>query len=146
MRYCRHISWLGDTCMQPLKNTCLEFPMYPHTEGVAFHRYNIVVCYISSELLWKGDGSCSQEGGGSVPVDKVGVGWVYTIVNGAGIPWLEKCALHNHSGCISHVNMYIKDVSIYAACGGRWMTWQNLLWFYCWQHMVTIARSLRATK
>ena len=51
MRYCRHISWLGDTCMQPLKNTCLEFPMYPHTEGVAFHRYNIVVCYISSELL-----------------------------------------------------------------------------------------------
>ena len=108
--------------------TCLEFPMYPHTEGVALHRYNIVVCYISSELLWKGDGGCSTQSGGSVPVDQVGVGWVCTIVNGAGVPWL--CALHNHSGCISHVKFYIKDVNLCHLCRemndvSAW--WQNLL-------------------
>ena len=95
--------------------------MYPQAYRVAFHRYNIVVCYISSELLRKGDGGGSIEGRGGVTVDQVGVGWVCTIVNGAGIPWLEKCALHNHSSCISHVNIYIKDVNIYATCEGRRM-------------------------
>ena len=115
MRFHIQVSWLTDT---DILNTCLEPPTHPHTHGVAFHRYNIVVCYVSSEPLREGDGCHSTLGGGGVPVDQVGVGWVCTIVNGAGVPWL-KCALHKHSGWISCVNMYIKNVNICDTCGGR---------------------------
>ena len=39
-------------------------------------------------------------GGGSVPVDQVGVGWVCTIVNGTGVPWLKERALHKGAGYV----------------------------------------------
>ena len=40
-------------------------------------------------------------GGGGVPVDQVGVGWVCAIVNGAVVSWPKKCALYP---CIAWVN------------------------------------------
>ena len=107
---------------QPFINTCLESPTHPHTHGVVFHRYNIVICYVSSEFPRKGDGGSLICSTGSVPVDQVGVGWVCTIVNGAGVPWPKECALHKDIAWISCVNMYIKNVNIYATCGGRSMT------------------------
>ena len=98
--------------------TCSESPPFPHTLGAAHHRHNVVVGGVPSEPLREGDGCHSTQGGGGVPVDQVGVGWVYTIVNGAGVLWL-KCALHIHIVWISRINIYSKDVKIYATCGGR---------------------------
>ena len=99
-------------------STCFKAPLHPHTcaLGAAHCRHNVED--VSSEPLREGDGCHLTLGGGGVPVDQVGVGWVCTIVNGAGVLWL-KCALHKGSGWISHVNMYSKDVKIYATCGGR---------------------------
>ena len=90
-------------------NTCLESPSYPHTLGAAHYRHSVVVGGVSSEPLRERDSSHSTLGGGGVPVDQVGVGWVCTIVNGAGVPWLIECALHKHSGWISGVNIYSKN-------------------------------------
>ena len=91
--------------LSPFTNTCLEPPLHPHTLGAALCRHNVVVGGVSSESLRENDGGHSTLGGGSVPVDQVGVGWVCTIVNGAGILWLKKCALHKHIAWISGVNM-----------------------------------------
>ena len=55
-------------------HTCLESPPHPHTLGAAHCRHNVVVCGVSSELLRDGNGCNSTQGGGSVPVDQVGVG------------------------------------------------------------------------
>ena len=56
--------------------------------GVAFCRHNVVVGGVSSEPLREVDGRHPTLGGGGVPVDQVGVGWVCTIGNGAVIHWL----------------------------------------------------------
>ena len=69
-------------------------PPYPHTLRTAHCRHNVVVGGVSSELLREGNGGHSTQCGGGVPVDQVSVGWVCTIVNGAGVPWLKECALH----------------------------------------------------
>ena len=61
---------------------------------VAFCRRNIVVSGVISESLREGDGGCSTQGGGSVLIHEVGVGWVCTIVNVAVIHWM-KCAFNN---------------------------------------------------
>ena len=90
-------------------NTCLESPPHPHTLGAAHCRHNVVVGGVPSEPLRESDGCQSTLGGSGVPIDEVGVGWVCTIVNGAGVPWLIECALHKHSGWISGVNIYSKN-------------------------------------
>ena len=116
--YCTGIMWhipLPAT-VGPFSSTCLESPWYPHTLGAAHCRHNVVVGCISSESLRKCDGCHSTEGGGGVTVDQVGVGWVCTIVNGAGVPWL-KSALHRGIGLISCVNMDSKNFG--ATCEGR---------------------------
>ena len=71
---------------------------------------------VSSEPLRECDSGLSTQGGGGVPVNQVGVGWVCTIVNGAGVPWL-KCALHKDITWISGVNMDSKNFG--ATCEGR---------------------------
>ena len=88
----------------PFTNTCMECPSYPHTLGVALCRYNVVVGSVSSELMREGDDGRSTLGGGGVPVDQVGVGWVHTIVNGAGVPWLNKCALKKGSQQVGDID------------------------------------------
>ena len=101
-----------------LSNTCLELPLQPHTLRVALCRHNVVVDGIFSEPLREGDGRRSTLGGGSVPVDQVGVGWLCTIVNGAGVPWLKKCALHNDTCCVGSVDVNHK-VNIPTTYGKR---------------------------
>ena len=96
--------------------TCFKAPLHPYTLGIAYRRHNVEG--VSSEPLREGDGGCLTLGGGGVPVDQVGVGWVCTIVNVAVVPWL-KCALHKDIGWSSGVHMYSKDVKIYAICGRR---------------------------
>ena len=83
--------------LNTLIHTSLESSPYPHTLGAAHCRHNVVVSGVSSETLGEVDGGCSIQCGGGVPVNQVGVGWVCTIGNGAGVPWLEKCALHKHT-------------------------------------------------
>ena len=90
-------------------NTCLESPSYPLTMRAAHYRHSVVVGGVPSEPLRESDGCQSTLGGSGVPIDEVGVGWVCTIVNGAGVPWLIECALHKHSGWISGVNIYSKN-------------------------------------
>ena len=112
--------WIDSDCYE--KNctklsTCFKAPLHPHTLGAAHCRHNVEG--VSSEPLREGDGGYSTQSGGVVLIDQVGVGWVCTIVNGTGIPWLIECALHKHIAWISHVNIYSKDVKIYATCGGR---------------------------
>ena len=94
----------------PFTNTCMECPSYPHTLGVALCRYNVVVGSVSSEPLREGDGGHLIQGGGGVPVDQVGVGWVSTIFNGTGVPWLTYCAIHKDIAWISSVNVDSKNV------------------------------------
>ena len=84
--------------------------------GVALCRHSVVVGGISSEPLREGDGGHSILCRGGVPIDQVGVGWVCTIVNGVGVPWLE-CALHINIAWISGVNMDSKNIC--ATCEGR---------------------------
>ena len=79
-------------------------------------RHNVVVGGVPSEPLRECDSSHSTLGGGGVPVDQVGVGWICTIVNSAGVPWL-KCALHKCIAWISGVNMSSKNRR--ATCEGR---------------------------
>ena len=74
----------------------------------AYYGHSVVVGGVCSERLREGDGCHSTLGGGGVPVDQVGVGWVCTIFNSAGVPWL-KCALHKHIAWISGVNIYSKN-------------------------------------
>ena len=92
----------------PFISTCLESPPFPHTLGAAHYRHSVVVGGVSSEPLRESDGGHSTLGGGGVPVDQVGVGWVCTIVNSAGVSWL-KCALHKCIAWISCVNMDTKN-------------------------------------
>ena len=63
----------------------------------AHYRHSVVVGGVPSKSLKECDGCHSTLGGGGVPVDQVDVGWVCTIVNGAGVPWL-KSALHKGIG------------------------------------------------
>ena len=85
----------------------------------AHYRHNVVVGGVPSEPLRESDGCHSTLGGGGVPVDQVGVGWVCTIVNSAGVLWL-KCALHNHSSCISGVNKHCRSAPQLAQRGRRY--------------------------
>ena len=82
----------------------------------AHYRHSVVVGGVPFKSLRECDGCRSTEGGGHVPKDQVGVGWVCTIVNGAGVPWL-KSALHRGIGWISRVNMDSKNFG--ATCEGR---------------------------
>ena len=112
--------WIDRDCYE--KNctklsTCFKAPLHLHTLGAAHCRHNVEG--VSSEPLRECDSGLSTQGGGGVPVNQVGVGWVRTVVNGAGVPWLEKYALHKHIVWISCVDMYSKDVNIYITCGGR---------------------------
>ena len=102
--------------MGPFSGTCLESPWYPHTLGAAHCRHNVAVGGVPFKSLRECDGGHSTEGGGHVPIDQVGVGWVCAIVNGAGVPWL-KCALHKHIAWISGVNMDSKNFG--TTCEGR---------------------------
>ena len=52
----------------------LKSPLHHHTLGAAHCRHNVVVGGVCSELLREGDGCHLTQGGGSVPVDQVGVG------------------------------------------------------------------------
>ena len=52
-------------------------------------------------------------GGGSVSVDQVGVGWVCTILNSAGIPQLKECALHKGAGYVGGLDM---NLNVSATC------------------------------
>ena len=97
-------------------NTYLKSPLNPHTRCSVLHRHDVVVGGVCSERLREGDGDHSTLGGGGVTVDQVGVGWVCTIVNSAGVPWLKNCALHIHISWISGVNMDSKDVNVNATC------------------------------
>ena len=74
--------------------TCLKFPLHSHTVGAALCRHIVVVGGVSSKPL-REDGVCPlAQGGGSVSIDWVSVGWVCTIVNGAVVLLLKKKALH----------------------------------------------------
>ena len=85
---CQVLALYRPTHLEIYDSTCLESPLYPHTLGAAHCRHSVVVGGVSSEPLRERDSSHSTLGGGGVPVDQVGVGWVCTIVNGAGVPWL----------------------------------------------------------
>ena len=82
-------------------------------------RHSVVVGGVSSEPLRERDGGHSTLGGGGVPVDQVGVGWVCTIVNSAGVLWL-KCALHKHIAWISGVNKHCRSAPQLAQHGRRY--------------------------
>ena len=97
-------------------NTYLKSPLNPHTLCSVLHRHDVVVGGVCSEHLREGDGGLSTKGGGGVPVDQVGVGWVCTIVNSAGIFWLKNCALHKHISWICDINTNPKDVNVNATC------------------------------
>ena len=77
--------------------TSFKSPTNPDTMRVAFCRHNIVVSSVISESLRESDGGCLTQGGGSIFMDQVGVGWVCTIVNAAIVHWM-KCAFDK---CIS---------------------------------------------
>ena len=70
--------------------TCPKSPLHPYTLGVVLCRHSVVVDCVCSEPLRQNDGDYLTQGGGDVPVHKVGVGWVRTIVNGAGVSWSGK--------------------------------------------------------
>ena len=72
----------------------MKLPLHPYTLGGALCRHSVVVGGVSSQPLREADGGSSIQGGGGIPVDQVGVRWVRTIVNGAVVPWLKKCALY----------------------------------------------------
>ena len=74
-------------------HTCLKASSHLHTPGATPCRHNVVVGGVSSEFLREGDDGHLTQGGGSVPVVQVGVGLVHTILNGAGVSWLNGCAL-----------------------------------------------------
>ena len=77
-------------------HTRWKLPLHLHTLRAVLCRHNVIVGGVSSEFLRENDDGQSTPGvGGGVPVDQVGVGRVCTIVNGAGVPWLNKYALHN---------------------------------------------------
>ena len=71
------------------------------------------------KLSREGDGCHLTMGGGGVPVDQVGVGWVCTIVNGASVSWLKEYALHKDIGWITGIKFDIKNVNICATCGEK---------------------------
>ena len=56
---------------------------------VAFCRHIIVVCGAISEPLGEGDGGYLTQGGESVLIDHIGVGWVCTIVNALVVHWMQ---------------------------------------------------------
>ena len=85
------------TYIKALVPTWLESPLHSHTTRVALCRYNVVVGGVSSEALRESDSGCLTLGGGGIPVEQVGVGWVSTIVNAAGVFWLKNCALHKRT-------------------------------------------------
>ena len=74
-------------------HTCLKLPLHLHTLRAVLCRHNVIVGGVSSEFLRESDGGHSTLGGGGIPVDQVGEGWVCTIVNGTGISWLNKYTL-----------------------------------------------------
>ena len=85
---CQVLALYRPTHLEIYDSTCLEYPSYSLTMRAAHCRHNVVVGGVSSEPLRESDGCHSTLGGGGVPVDQVGVGWICTIVNGAGIPRL----------------------------------------------------------
>ena len=76
----------------------------PHTLGAAHCSDNVVVGSVSSELLREDNSSDFTQGERGVPVDQVGVGWVCTIVNGAVVAWLNKCALKKGSQLVGDID------------------------------------------
>ena len=94
------------------RNTYLKPPLNPHTLSSVLHRHNIVVSGVRSKPLREGNGGSSIWGGGGVSVEQVSVGWVCTILNGAGVPWLKNCALHIQITWICGVNTDSKDVNV----------------------------------
>ena len=85
--------------------TCLESAPHSHTLRAACCRHNVVVCCVSSEPLREVDDRYLTLGGGGVTVDQVGVRCVCTILNGAGVPWLEKCTLYKCTCCVGCVEV-----------------------------------------
>ena len=73
---------------------------------------------IFTKALREGDGCHLTLGGGGVLVDQVGVGWVCTIVNSAGVPWLIECAFYKHTSWINWVDTNFK-VSVCDICGKK---------------------------
>jgi len=73
--------------------TCSECPTHSLTPQGIICRHNKVISGVPLDLLREGDGGHSTLGGGGITIDQVGVRWISTIVNGAGVPWL-KHALH----------------------------------------------------
>jgi len=92
--------------------------MHSLTLGTTVCRHNKVVSGTSLEVLGEGNDGHLTQGGGGISIDQVGVRWVCTIVNGAGIPWFKR-ALHR---CIGEVNLHPKD-NIHATC--MWIVTSN---------------------
>ena len=88
-------------------------PLHSNALGVSHCRHVVVVSGACYEPLWKCDGGHLTLGGGSVSVDQVGVGWVCTIVNGAGVPWLIECALHKGAGYVGGLDI---NLNVSATC------------------------------
>ena len=105
--------------------TCSESLLHPHTLCTAHYQHNVVVVIVFVKLFRESNVGHLTLGGGGVPVDQVGVGWVCTIFNGAVVPWLKEYALHNCIGWITGININIKGVNICATSGKKYntMTW-----------------------
>ena len=138
-----HYWWLHSDCLidiessvvycayEPIKSfqtahhTCSKCSSNPHTLRVALSRHNEVVDGVSLEVLGEGYGGRSIQGGGGITVDQVGVRWICTIVNSAGVPWL-KHTVHKYTCWVPGVNTHTKIVC--ATCGQRLMTVSFSAW------------------
>lgn len=84
---------LGQQYPKVYPPTSSECPTHSLTPQGLICRHNKVISGVPLDLLREGDGGHSTLGSGGITVDEVGVIWISTIVNGAGVPWL-KHALH----------------------------------------------------
>jgi len=92
--------------------TCSESPTHSLTSRTTLCRHNEVVGGVSLKVLGEGNGGVFIFGGGSVTIDQVGVRRVFTIDNGARVPWEHKPTLHKCFFCVSSVNVYNEHICI----------------------------------
>ena len=64
------------------------------------------------EVLGEGNGGLFIFGGGSVIIDQVGIRRVFTIDNGARVPWEHKPTVHKCVFCVGSVNVYNEHICI----------------------------------
>jgi len=91
--------------------TCSESPKHSLTSGTTVCSHNEVVCGVSLEVLGEGNGGLFTFGGGSVTIDQVVVRRVFTIDNGARIPWVRhKCTVHRRVFWVGSVNVHNEHI------------------------------------